>query len=102
MTRDEIVGTKEEHPDNRGDDRKPDAAELPGNEALPKIDDEANPEELAENQHHEHGEVRQEIRVVQRTPAEPKGAKGDQRESDRALVSSEKSGQRCCCLRFFE
>jgi len=61
MRRNEAVGTKEEYPDNRGDDSKPDAPGLPGNEALPKIENAANPEELAENQRHEHGEVGQEI-----------------------------------------
>ena len=70
----EAVSTKEEYPDNRGDDSKPDAPGLPGNEALPKIENAANPEELAENQRHEHGEEGQEIGTFTRT-AEPKGAK---------------------------
>ncbi len=102
MRRNEAVGTKEEYPDNRGDDSKPDAPGLPGNEALPKIENAANPEELAENQRHEHGEVGQEIGVVQRAPAEPKGTKGNQRESDPALVSSEEAEHRGCHLRLFE
>ena len=75
MTRVEIVGTKEEDPDNRCDDSKPDAPGLPGNEALSNVEDAANPEKLAENQRHEHGEVGQEIGVVQRAPAEPKAQK---------------------------
>ena len=102
MTRVEIVSKKEERPYNRSDDSKPGAPGLSGNKALPNIEDPANPEELAENQRHEHGEVRQEIRVVQRAPAEPKGAKDNQRESDRSLVSSEKRAQCCYRPRFFE
>jgi hypothetical protein len=87
MTRVEIVGTKEEDPDNRCDDSKPDAPGLPGNEALSNVEDAANPEKLAENQRHEHCQVGQEISAVHDAPAEPKGAKGNQRRSDRALAS---------------
>jgi hypothetical protein len=64
VTRVEIVGTKEEHPDNRGNDSKPGAPGLPWNEALPEVEDATNPEELAENQGHEHCEVEQKIRAV--------------------------------------
>ena len=64
MTRDEAVSKKEEHPDNRGDDSKPDAPGIPGNEALPNIEDAGNPEKLAENQRHKYGEVWQEIGSV--------------------------------------
>ena len=95
MTRVEIVGTKEEDPDNRCDDSKPDAPGLPGNEALSNVEDAANPEKLAENQRHKYNEVSQKIRAVHNAPNKPQGANSNQRESDHALVSFEESDHRC-------
>ena len=56
-----------------------------------------NPENLADNQHHKESEEGQEIERTHFTPTggEPEGAKGNQRESDHALVSSEEADHRC-------
>jgi hypothetical protein len=62
-----------------------------------------DPENLAGNQHHEESEEEQEIERARLAPTggEPEGAKGNQRESNHALVSSEESDHRCR-IRFFE
>jgi hypothetical protein len=80
----ETVDT-EEHVDNRRYDGGPGAPGLSGDDATPYIEGAANPEKLAGNQKHE----QQEFDVE--PGAEPKGAKDNQQDSDRALVSSEEA-----------
>ena len=84
----EAVDT-EEHVDNRRDDGEPNAPGLPGDKAFPQIEDAANPEKLADNQQHEDGEEEQEFAVD--VGVKTKGAKHNQQDSDRALMSSEEA-----------
>src|SRR5205807_3100693 len=94
--RTEVISV-EEHPDNTRERRKPGTPGLPGDESFPKVDDATNPENLADNQHHEEGEEEQETERTHFTPTggQPEGAKSNQRESDHArdhgLVSSEET-----------
>jgi hypothetical protein len=60
MTRGKVINEKEHCPDNRGDDSKPSAARLSGNEAPGNVEDTPDPEKLAGDQRHEHGDVWQE------------------------------------------
>ena len=48
----EAVSEKEQ-PDSARNHRKPGASGLAGNESLPKVEGEANPEKLAGDKHHE-------------------------------------------------
>src|SRR5262249_22799711 len=84
----ETVDT-EEHVDNRRDDGEPEAPGPPGEEALPKVEGAVNPEKLAGNQQQEEKEFAIE------PGAEPEGAKDNQQDRDRALVSSEEGDNRC-------
>jgi len=84
----EAVDTEEEV-DNRRDDGEPEARELPGEEALPKVEGARNPEKLAGNQQHEEKEFDIE------PGAKPEGTKDNQQDRDRALVSSEEAYTRC-------
>ena len=84
----EAVNT-EEHVNNRCYDGEPDAPGLPGDKAFPEVEGAANPEKLADNQQHEDAEEEQEFAVE--PGAKPKGAKDNQQDSDRALVSSEEA-----------
>jgi hypothetical protein len=99
----EAIG-EEEQIDSTRDHRQPGPSGLPGDESLPNVEDAATPEKLAGNQHHEDGEEEQEIEGTHLAPTggEPEGAKGDQRESGHALVSSENSDHCRCRLRVFE
>jgi len=65
------VVSEEEQTDNTRNGRKPGAAWLSGDESFPKVDDAPNPENLAENQHHEESEEEQE---TERTHFTPTGA----------------------------
>jgi len=91
------VVSEEEQADNTRNGHKPGATRLSGDESFPKSDDTANPEKLADNQHHEEGEEEQEIERPSLAPTggEPEGAQGNQRESDHALVSSEEPDHPC-------
>jgi hypothetical protein len=92
-------------PDNTRNGRKPGAARLSGDGSFPKVDDATNPENLADNQHHEEGEEEQETERTHFTPTggQPEGAKGNQGDSDHArdyvLVNSEETDHRQCRLR---
>jgi len=99
------VVSEEEQTDNTRNGRKPGTARLSGDESFPKVDDATNPENLADNQHHEEGEEEQETERTHFAPTggQPEGAKGNQRESDHARdhapVSSEETHHRRCRLR---
>ncbi|HEV2730893.1 MAG TPA: hypothetical protein VGV15_12745 [Terriglobales bacterium] len=54
------VVSEEEQTDNTRNGRKPGAARLSGDESFSKVDDATNPENLADNEHHEEGEEEQE------------------------------------------
>ena len=94
------VVSEEEQTDNTRNGRKPGAARLSGDESFSKVDDATNPENLADNQHHEEGEEEQETERAHFTPTggQPEGAKGNQRESDHVPVGSEESDHRGCYL----
>ena len=72
--------SEEEHVHNTCDEREPCAPALPGDQSHPDVEDTANPEKLAGNQHHEDGEEEHEIERAQLAPTggEPEGAQGDQ------------------------
>jgi len=80
----EAVDT-EEQVDNRRDDGEPEAPGLPGEEVLPKVEGAVNPEKLAGNQQHEEKEFDIE------PGAKPEGAKDNQQDRDRVIVSSEEA-----------
>ena len=96
------VVSEEEQTDNTRNGRKPGAVRFSGDESFPKVDDATNPENLADNQHHEKGEEEQKTERTHLAPTggQPEGAKGNQRETDHApdqvLVSSEESDHRRC------
>ena len=94
------VVSEEEQTDNTRNGRKPRAAWLSGDESFPKADDSTNPEKLAGNHHHKEGEDEHEIEGAGLAPTggQPEGAKGNQRESDHALVSPEETDHPCHLL----
>jgi hypothetical protein len=89
--------SEEEQIDNTRDDREPSAPGLPGDESLPKVEDTANPEELAGNKHNEDGEEEQGIEAPQLAGVyEQEGGKSKgQRENDGAFISSEETDHPC-------
>src|SRR5882724_8107925 len=96
-SRPDQVVSEEKHIDNTRDDREPGAPGLAGDEALPEVEDEANPENLAGNKDQEQGEEEQEIEEPHLTPTrgEQEGTKGNQRKSDRTLVNSKETDHPC-------
>lgn len=94
------VVSEEEQTDNTRNGRTPGAVRLSGDDSFSKVDDATNPENLADNQHHEEGEEEQGTERTHFSPTggQPEGAKGNQRESGHVLVSSEESDHRLCYL----
>jgi hypothetical protein len=73
--------------DQARDDREPGAAGLTGNEALPEVEDTANPEKLAGDKDQEQREERQSEEIGVRDQECAKGK--DQQQNDRAPTNDD-------------